>query len=319
MSLQRSSAACLLAVTILPRAALSQEKPAWNYPPGTPPTVVDLSEDYLNGDFEAFARDLPEAWSTIGGDPLMEKNLMQLVDQAFAVNRGHLPGEFRLPSGIEKFKLEQRRTQNRSEIGYVVECVGVAKVGHKVRDLKLTRYPDDVVLDWHDSRLEHAEDDGGGFYVKRVDTVPVPEGLYKVTLTLDDGSGSEAWIPVVDWASDRSPIVVQPTPDQTYDSGNPVVSWNDYSTGDRGYSFRGFGAEVIYNDAPDYRWDKKWALYGKEGDRLQYTVGREASGQGVSVLGKGRYLFSLTYTEDRSVGDLTISKTSAERVPFYVH
>lgn len=319
MSLPCRSAACLLAIAIVPGLAIAEEQTAWSYPPGTSPKVVALNEHYLNGDFEAFARDFPHAWSAVGGDPLMEKNLMQLVEQAFVVNHGHIPGEFRLPSTVKKFKLEQRRTEIRSEIGYAIECGGVATEGRKVRELKLTRYPDEVVLDWHDSRFEHAEDDGGGFYVKRVNTVPVPEGLYKVTLTLDDGSGSEAWIPVVDWASDRSPVVVQPTPDQAYNNGNPVASWNEYSSGDRGYSYRGFGAEIIYNDAPDYRWDKKWGLYAKEGSRLQYTVGREPGGNGVSVLGKGRYLFSLTYTEDRSVGDLTVAKSAAERVPFYVH
>lgn len=311
-------AAMVLVLNSQPHRAAAHPGQPWTVPKELPAAIATLNADYLSGDFSAFTQDFPNAWRAAGGEELLEKNLMQFVEQAYAINKGRLPSSSVLPSAISSLRLEQRRTQDRSEIGHVVECSGKIAVGRKIAELKLVRYPNEVLLDWRDPRFKREQAADGSFYVKGLNSAPLRDGLFQVSMTLDDGTTTESWLPIVDWSSDHSPEVVEPSADQTYTNGNPHLAWKPYATQNNGFQTRTFAAEIIYNDAPDYRWDKKWALYAGDGERTECTVGREANGQGVAALGRGRHLFSLTVAETRTVGAIVIAKTSARRVAFYV-
>lgn len=317
----------LLTLTLLAfdvGAAATARADAWPARDDLPAACAQAQAAYLAGDFAAFVGARAGATGLLGcmrvsdDSPTLAQNAAALAVAGYAANGGALQGDFHLPKEIKQLRIVQRRNEDRNGVRYVVEFDGKLATAAHIRALKLTRYPDDIVLDRQDGRFEFKED-ADGFYLKRTLETPAPEGLYKVSVQAEGGDSVEAWVPLVDWASDRSPTVTAPQLDGGPLSANPVLSWQAFSTGDRGYAQRGFYAEIIRSEAPDYAWQQVWKIDGNDRSATTAVVGKEPRGHGVGALTPGRYLFSLTYFERRAFGDLEISKASNARVVFHVH
>lgn len=287
----------------------------WSAPAGTSPALVEAHAAYLESDDAGFVESVVTAFKDPNLTPLEAQNLTSLLGAAFADRRGVLPSEFRLPHGLAELRLVQRRAETRDRMDYVTEFTGKYDGPGKIEKLRLIRWPNEVILDKASAAFEF-EENPDGFYLKRRNQVPDAEGLYFVEVTMADGGTASAWVPVVDWASDKTPVLDAPRAYQSL-GANPEVQWLPFSTGDRGYEGRRFSVQAILNDAPDYDWVTRWTLYGKDGDETHTTVGKDPRGDGVTGLTPGRYLLNVTYSEWRRVGDLQIVKQSATRVPFY--
>lgn len=291
---------------------------AWPQSPLLPSSCQEAHSKALTFEWKELTRNIEQCLLAADSSKITQGNVLDLLSQAYKVNEGVLPSDFRLPDGLVDMKLSQRRNSKSSNLSdYIVELKGEYGEHAKVEKVRLIKHPGMVILSEHDKDVEFEEDEKG-FNLKGTFKVPLSDGLYQIQIKMRGKDRLDQWVPVVDWISDSQPVIVSPQPDALLETANPVFAWQPYHTDDLGYASRRFTAAVVSNDAPNYDWNMVWAVYRNYDSKTRFVVGEEPDSEGVNALSSGRYLALVTYHDVRRYGQLKIGKLTRARQVFYV-
>jgi hypothetical protein len=192
-----------------------------------------------------------------------------------------------------------------------------------VENLRLVRYPDEVVLDkrlgigsWHS--VESSGDWPAAIEASTgYASAPPQEGLYLFDVEISGKQPVHGWIILSDVTSTSSPGIEAPSPDQVYRSGRPEFHWRDFRSAQyRGFEHRKLQLGVAPEGATDG--DRLWRLAIISPDFVRATLGRHPNGRGVDHLDPGAYTFTFAQEERWLFGSVLLSRATRSPVSFTV-
>jgi hypothetical protein len=282
-------------------------------------------ESFLRKDMRSVALNLKELFQDTRADETEKKNGLALLEKAYAYRNGSgIPVDWRLPVEITKLKATVIYFRKPHEENYGFKVAGTAVALGTVKQLKVTRYPDQVVLDKQAKVGEWEEevdpDDGPSFELDGPHSVkPVEEGLYLVHMELANGNNFDAWFILSNMASTDTPVVRTPCVGETFTTRNPTFKWEDFKSPEyQGHESRSIWMTAVKAEPPGFDWIQAWTMYEGDPIRTQATIGLEKDGVGVKQLENGRYNFYLGYKEQRRFGELRLGRQSFTVTPFHI-
>ncbi len=269
---------------------------------------------YLKGDFKTMTAEVRETLK--GNDPTASKNAIELVEKAYETSGGNLPCDWKLPPGVKAMRIALKHHHRPERDDFALKISGAAPHG-LIKNLRLTRYPDTVMLDKATSLGEWAEEDDledGPEY--SLDgprgNEPAAEGLYLVDIELASGSVTHGWFILSGMLSSETPSVAVPSVGQSFSTVNPTLRWQNFRSPEyRPFERRGLWLGVAQMDPPSFQWKLAWSKWLADPELTEITVGPKA-------LDKGRYFFYVAYSEKRGFGDLRLGRESVTVTPFTV-
>lgn len=290
---------------------------------GNVKALAKAHQAYLGRDYKAMTKAVHEVLADGGAGAVERKNVLSLLNRAFTENGGKLPADWSLPANLNSLKFKHYRKDLPDGIEYSYELAVNGLEADSVSNLKLVKFPSEILLDREAGIGEWStEADGDAYYFGIYGgdrSRPLPDGLYLFTITLKDGSKVEGWFPLEDLTSSASPVVSSPGVGQTFDSANPEMSWEDFRSPEyKSYERRLLGLGVGRLDGPNGAWQDVWSHHEADPTRTTAVVGVLADSQGPSSLEDGKYWLSITYGEQRQFGDLKMRRGSRTARPFFV-
>lgn len=280
---------------------------------------------YLKKDFKTMALELKNVLMQSSNDLQVKENVFSLLRASSDYRKQEgIPADWRLPDEILKMNVGIRFVQ-KSEARYLLAIQGdVVKPG-LFKQLKLTRFPDQVVLDkqagigrWEEQTYADRKPEYG-FYSEK-SREPVPGGLYILRVELQNGKSVDGWFLIDDGRNSTAAArIAVPSDGETFRTGNPTFHWADFHSPQyQPYERRGLWMAVSRSEPPKYEWDMVWDLWNGSPNISEVTIGKEDEANGVSKLEPGHYIFVLKYSERTRFGDVNISRDSITQRPFMV-
>lgn len=290
------------------------------------PELTRVSEAYLAGDLGRMAVEIKNALAAQPNDPVVRENVLGLLRKAYeTAGQNGIPADWHLPDEITKMKITVR-TAHKDLPEYTLKVYGDVTALGVIRQLRVTRFPDQVVLDKL-AKVGEFEDSVDSLdktleynYESPKSHQPVPTGLYLLHIELASGKATEGWFIVDDdMNATATPDVAAPAVGETFATGNPTFRWTNFQSPQyKPYEMRALWMGVSTSEPPAYDWNKKWELYERNPTVQEATVGVTAEGQGVSKLENGRYLVVIDYHERKRFGDVLIGRDCATSRQFTV-
>lgn len=281
---------------------------------------------YLSRDFKTMATELKNTLKEHPNDPLIRENAFSLLRQAYDISGTQgVPVDWRLPEEVTKMKVAVRLVQ-RDMPEYSFEVYGEILQENLFRQLKVTRYPDQVILDkktgigeWEESPNVKEKMFEYNFRSTK-SRQPIPGGLYLLSVELSNGKSVDGWFLIDDnLNSSATPNVIVPAYGETLHTGNPTFRWDDFHSPEyKPSERRSLWIGIARVEAPNYDWEPKWSMYADAPDLNEVIIGTHSEGEGVSKLEDGHYHFRIQYNERRRFGDLIIGRQSITHRPFSI-
>lgn len=315
-----------LAVAMLALTPLNSQASWFSSDVSTEP-LYRAHEAYLRKDLRTMASEIKELFKDPKSDETSLKNGLALLEKAYSTRSGNgIPVDWKLPSEITKMKVTLGYHRRANTDDYALNVSGTAQAIGTIKQLKVTRYPDQVVLDkqgnlgdWED-QIEPG--DGPSFELDGPRTVrPAQEGLYLIHIELASGAVTEGWFILSNMVASDSPVVQTPGIGDTFTTRNPTLKWNDFKSPEyQSHEGRSLWMAVVKSDPPLYEWIPVWTMWEGSPNRTQVTVGTEPNADtgSVSQLADGGYNLYLSYKEERRFGDLRLGRKSITITPFQV-
>ncbi len=280
---------------------------------------------YLERDYATMSTAMRKALESPRTGPVERENLFGLLAATYQA-RGYegIPADWKLPPEITKMKIVVNRIL-RDLPRYSFRVQGETAAIGTIRQLRVTRYPDQVVLDrkaglgeWE----ERLNEDGDAEYelCGARTQAPVAAGLYLLRIELASGSAVDGWFildPEVN--STESPALSSPSYGQQFTTTRPMFSWADFRSPQyKPFERRTVWMAVTRADPPAYDWDVHWSFYADAPTLTDITVGAAPGEHLAKPLTTGNYAFYLNYQERRRFGDLILVRASAALHPFSI-
>ncbi len=282
-------------------------------------------EAYLRKDIRSMATELKELFKDPKSDETAQKNGLALLEQAYRLRGGNgIPVDWKLPAEITKMKVTLSYYKRENGDDYALKVSGNTQTQGVIKQLKVTRYPDHVLLDKQANigEWEDKVDPGDGPYFELDGprkAKPVEDGLYLLHLELAGGAVTEGWFLVSNMVSTEAPVVHTPSVGESFATRNPVFKFDDFkSTQFQKHENRSLWTAVVKAEPPKFEWIEIWSMWEGSPARTQLNIGNETDAAGVKRLENGRYNFFLSYKEERRFGDLRLGRQSVSITPFHV-
>jgi hypothetical protein len=306
-------------------------------------------EAYLEGRFQDMILAAKSALMQRPEDLSLRKNLVQLLDAAYAQGAENKidPG-WRLPPGVNPlaFTLKRIAWKNGDSWQYMLWFGGLSDKPEAVAQIRLIRYPDQVVFDktagigsWSETKSPAAGKTFFGINAFLGQTPP-PDGLYQFELRLaDDPKPHQGWFIAFNMASKTSPALASPRPNENLPMATPTFRWNAFSSAaSRDYEDKLTQVSVAAN-AVDCEKTYVWEAFAG-GDLTETAV--SATGvdldvnprsdaeldagrlkgtlfhTGTKELPDGSYVVDLKYLERKTFGPLQLKRYSITSMPFSI-
>jgi len=294
-----------------------------------PEPVRAAHEAYLAGQFGAMVTHVKRALMEYDQDQTIRTNMLRLVDRAIdRSGPAGLPCDWSLPSELRSVEAGVRRTrdavtgQEQREIlvGVVMNCRGV------VRNIRLTRYPDRVLIDDSLNDEEARQCMGYTTFGNLTNGEP-SDGLYMLHLGLAGGKSVDGWLILTRQESSATPQVQSPTPNEELDNANPELRFaNFYSPEYKPGEQRNLVAVVSHTRPAQLSGGLKneshiaWSIQMENPSIQKLVVGPQPGvyPPGATHLTDGGYRFALVYTESRRFGPMSLTRESRTFLPFSV-
>lgn len=255
-------------------------------------------------------------------DLILKDNVLGVYQNAYDNLPSHtLPANWHLPNELKHMRIATRRsTKDETSYSLTLKCV-VTKPGI-IKQLRITRYPNEVLFDklagigeWQEvpiHTLKSRPTPPNLQLETKMSSKPYESGLYLLTIELKNGSKTNGWF-IVDnnmTASASSELLV-PSNNQTFKTGNPTFKWTSYYSPEyKSYEKRilWIGANKI--ESSGHEKIEKWSFYLENPSIQQASVGKEGdfSDTHQHSLENGNYLLQLNYRELRQFGDIEIGR-----------
>ena len=281
---------------------------------------------YLRGDLVKMTSEMKAALMAQPTDPVVRENVLALLKKTYESRCGQgVPADWRLPDEIGKMKISVRRKEKDTS-EYALKVFGNNARLHLIKQLRVTRYPDQVVLDkqagigeWSEEAGKNGEDPEYTLQGRK-SRQPVPAGLYLLRIELTNGKATDGWFLIDDELnSSATPDVATPAIGETFQTGNPTFRWTDFRSPQyRACERRSVWLGVSRAEPPNYDWDEKWSFWADAPSFEDISVGSSSNGTSIGKLDAGRYIFVIDFHERRWFGDIQIGRDSVTTRPFSV-
>lgn len=284
-------------------------------------SLNDAHRTFLKGNFNAMVRHIINVLQQ--GDEVEGRNAMKLLEKAYAQNGGSLPADFKLPKEINKMRILVRRRLNE-DVRHRIAVRGSTAVKGFVQQLKVTRYPDTVVLDKDHNIGEWKEEfdqQDKVYYFDLTgpkDLAPVPEGLYFIHMRLSDGTTNDGYVILSNVNSTTSPELISPYSGETFATSTPTIKWKNFISPQYKPVERRFSSVDIWENSEVNNYKDRWSFWHEDPSQEEATVGQANGTSGDLKLADGPYSVSLNFQERRKFGDLYISRESQVTRNFYI-
>ena len=284
---------------------------------------VERAQNYfIQGHWTKMAEEIKHGLVT-SDRPEVKENLINLLEKSYQVRDGkRVPVNWSLPEEIKYMKISVRRTDftARNKIRYDLQVSGdTTKLG-VVSKLKVTAYPNTVVLEkdgaqtfWEDKNY------GGypGFYSSSSKgSTPVNEGLYLIEIELKNGKRTNGWFVLSNMATSNSVIVNKPSANHVYNLNKPIFSWDDfYSEFHKPFMQRRLSMWVGHFNSDN---EPLWQYRQRYPSTVEAKYGKNDEGNIIAPLSPNKYYFAVQYQERKKFGDLHLAVVSKTVVPFEV-
>jgi hypothetical protein len=276
-------------------------------------------------DFVSMVTELKGAVENSGAKESVVKEVEQLLEKGFlSAGPDGLPAPWKLPQEITKLKVGIRLTQKNSELVHSIKVYGEVKPNFKLEQVRLVRYPNEVIVDrkagignWMEAPARGKRDPEFGLEVSRGQN-PAAAGLYLLDAILDNGTKFDAWFFISkDMNYSKAPKLKMPKAGEVLSTVNPVLEWSDpISREPRPYENRAIWIGVFLIEPPSPL--LKWELGKRSPTLTTAQVGKTEHGQGVSELTNGKHTLSITYNEERTFGGIFLRRESSVNSFFQV-
>ncbi len=303
----------LLAACAQPDAPPARER--------VPAALAEADEAWIQGDFRRVTAALLEVLAN-RPDPVVRDSALELAEAAFGAAGARLPADWSLPERIRRLRFSVIRKSEPDRSSFHVLLDGHVDDPAAIRQVRLTGPAGEVLLDRRAGRggwsSERDPDGHHYFELEGPEGARAPQpGLYRLDLELDDGHHG-GWFIATNLVASATPHVIAPAPGETQHGPHPRLAFEDFHSPEFGEpERRSVGVYVIRLLAQQpARWAHAWSWSSQRPEatdaRLGDTLGRRAS------LEPGDYWASVTFSEARRFGPITLRRAARTAVPFRV-
>lgn len=293
-------------------------------------SVVDslkfAHQNFLTNHFKEMAENIRDVLKDKNADENQKKNALALLEKTYTSRSGSaIPVDWKLPTELKKLKISVRHGRHNQEAdNYRIVVAGTLQEKGIIRDLRITRYPDVVMLDKGKKMGEWIEtidpDEGPSYEFEGPEhNQPIPEGLYLLDIELANGKTTQGWVILNNLLASETPKLTVPALGQTFTTANPVMKFEDFRSPEyQSFEQRGLWLGVARFNPPDYKYDEVWSYYEQHPNRTEATIGAEPGSVGASKLENGKYYFIVSFKESRRFGDIRLDRQAVTAYPFFV-
>lgn len=312
-----------LTLYVLVAATAFAQADGWPSNPTAPESLSAAHAAYLDGNLQLMFQQLRITLEEHQDDDAIRANALALLQEAYAGNRGRVPSDWKLPGDITALRLGVVRRARTDVVEYTVRLAGDMRRHGVITQLQLMRHPHEVIVDKQAGIGEWEETDGENGGVEFELSAPcmplaIPDGLYRITMVLHDGTRTEGHIILSDVVATQAPRVLSPSPGERVAAGPLSFRWQDFRSPEyKPFEYRGLWMAVARMDPPLYDWQQQWSTYVHQPALDSVVIDRDAAGRELK-LRDGRYVFVLNYSEAKHQGDISIRRQSVTTTPFHV-
>jgi hypothetical protein len=297
----------------------------WFAGTGGAPGVEEAHERYLARDFRGMTESIRTSLMAAPGDAALTGNLMDLLRGALKENDARVPTQWKLPAGVEtmRFGVNHRFEPEENRIRYRLTLSGELTDAGLIEQLQVIRYPDAVVIDKQAGIGEWSDEgglDGSAAYWAAADSSrdPIPMGLYLINVKVKGQPLVQGYVLNSIRPSSESPVITAPAVGATVNTGNPVVSWNDFTSPQYVPGEARTLSVYVSDPANDYK--GIWEFWTDEPEKIQsIAIGAQhPNAAGVKALKPGIYYLQLKFNEQSRFGEVRVRRQSTTQFPFTV-
>ncbi len=200
---------------------------------------------------------------------------------------------------------------------YRITLSGTITSPGELESIILEKHPQRIILNTADKKsgLEFWEEDGiKEFYLGRSFESIQFDGLYSIKIKLKGKAQINGWFIAESMESTLTPSISSPGHKAILQNRTPVLSWSDFKSPEfEEFEKRRLSVRVT---KADNDWTEVWSYKEKVPQTQSLVLGEK--GKGVNKLESDAYYFSVTYSERRRFGPITLSRESRKTVPFSI-
>jgi len=282
-------------------------------------------ESYLEGDFRQTLMNIKIGLEQFDRDPIMKKNLLGLY--ADLLHTGKLKNidlGWTLPPEVLNLRLSIERESDQ-DVLYFLTLSGDIMEENIVKSIKITRYPDLVVVD-SENKIgrfrEHRDQISSKLsFVARTQktTLKTQPGLYTADITTKNGNSVKAWF-IVDDSMNASVSPEFKKLSTNFKNGLPHFAWKELTTPEYNpKEKRELYFEISKNIEPS-NWKAAWSIWESTPQTTEIQVGKtkpELSNE--LPLENGSYMALLQFIETTRLGNIRINRKTTQTSDFKIN
>lgn len=284
------------------------------------PSSLDAAHQaYLEGRFV----DLAELVRAVLLDPsagsLAKENALELLDKVYEVTKGRMPSRFET-NGIPSLNLSViLHTRPEAPPWFTVYLYAATGKDEAIHTMRLASALGGELLDFQRGLGEATRKDEGFALEAKVDNPP-GDGVYDIDVLTKGGKSAKGWVILRKMVATAAPDVLSPSPSFVFAEATPTLRWAPYRTADYvGYEGRTLSLWLREEQLSTPAWDY-WTDHPGELSSMR-VCDAPATGHTAArcqTLEPGGYWLSVTASEQRWFGPITLSRAGQTRVPFSV-
>ncbi len=280
-------------------------------------------EAFLDQNYREMVRLLHEVLTDPAVDRATYENALELLEVAYDDTGGRLPSPWSFPEGLLRLSVDQIRKVEPGQLSFQLLIRGWTRTPARVQSVMLRSEPDgEILLDRRTRRGAWSlHPDGEGNWEFELEgeerQTAAPEGVYTISLTLEDGTESSGWFFLSGMTSSATPVVRSPLPGAVLSDRKPVVQWDAFRSPEhRSFEGQSMGVWLLALDGTGPR----WTLWTNQdvADMERVRLGEDPRGSRTGDLEDGNYWLALTFGEKRHFGPLTLNRVSRTALPFSI-
>ncbi len=277
------------------------------------PEVQRAQEAYAEGDTTAMALAIKAGMTKYNDDSVVRKNLLDLYAKS---SDDKLDPGWKLPADIKRMTVSVQRMEGEGKTRFRMLVRGRIVKGSKIEQIKITRYPSEVIVDKTagPAEFEQEQDEAETDFFRLAPSLQntmVKGGLYFVKIETTQSGVTEGWFLINDeMNSSASPRFHGSDTAFVSKDGRPHFSWNEFFSPEYHKPERRHLFLNILKITAD-EWTTAWMHFDFTGKMVSVEVGKTPTDTTSQVpLEKGEYAVQLSYDEAHNFGDLILQRES---------
>jgi hypothetical protein len=234
-----------------------------------------------------------------------------------------LPVDWRLPTEVSYLKLAVNRI-SFDRPAYRMQMNLDVPNEEDLEQVKLTRYPEDVIIDKVGSIGEMSVEEGANgesffWFGTDYEGDAPKDGLYLLDIKIKDKPLVQGWVILNDLVASQSPRVFSPAPGTVVRDSHPTFDFENFRTPEYVQGQRRNLSLRVRVSQPGSEMPPRWEAKVEEPALTRATLGVAPTvGEGLEELSDGDHRLHVIYEERMNFGPVLLGRQAASVVPFRV-